>query len=72
MKKLFNSILIAFILTGCATDYYGHTKEEWNKLTKQQRKEATENIKTLKEQQHDREISNKFINDLFGTRSNKF
>jgi len=72
MNKLCVILLFITMLSGCTTNYYGYTKEEWGKLTPEQQTEAKDNIKKLRGQQHNRDLTNKKLNDLFGSISNKF
>jgi len=72
MIKLMEIIPIATVLTACASNYYGHSKEEWDNLTPEQQKEAKANIKELKDQQYKWDLTDKKVDDLFGSRSNKF
>lgn len=72
MRKLFSIVCIISVVGACATNYYGHSKEEWDSLTTEQKKEAKANIKKLRDQQYNRDLKNKKLNDLFGSRSNKF
>ncbi len=41
-------------------------------MTPQQQEEAKENIKVMDEQQYNRDLTRKTLDDIFGTRSNKY
>ena len=72
MKARLIILFILGALYGCASDYYGYTKEEWESLTPQQRDEAKANIKRMQEHQKNRDRSNKAIDEILGTTSNKY
>jgi hypothetical protein len=72
MKTVLLILLLTTTICSCAAHYYGYTKEEWDNLTPQQRDEAKANIKSMKEEQENRDRSNKAIDELFGTTSNKY
>lgn len=72
MFKIIPFIVIALSITGCASGYYGYSEKEWAQLSEKQKNEAMENIKLLNDQQQTRQMSNKFIDDVFGSRSNQF
>lgn len=72
MKNLVIYISLIALVSGCASNFYGHTKEEWQELTPEQQKEAQAHIKELDDQQYNRDLTNKKLNDLFGTTSHRF
>ena len=58
MKWFSNFILLlSLVFTACASDHYGHSKEEWDKLSPEQQQAAKQDyeeiLKKKKDWEHD-------------------
>ena len=76
VNKLALHFYIFFLIIGCSSPRYGHSLDDWNNFTEQQREEikttAENNVYELHEIQREKEFVNKPVNTLFGTRSNTY
>lgn len=80
MIRFFLYFCIFFLFTGCSSPRYGHSLDDWNNLTEQQRVEAKtdaeDNIYELHEIQREKEFINtpinKSVNTYYRTRSNTY
>ena len=56
-------LVIAAAVAGCATPYFGHTKEAWEKLTKEEKEEIKKEYKLVVDsknnQRHDDKINSR-------------
>ena len=76
MIKLLLHFYIFFLIIGCSSPRYGHSLDDWDNFTEQQRVEAKtdaeNNIYDLHEIQREKEFINKPVNRALGTRSNSY
>jgi len=74
--KLLLHFYIFFLIIGCSSPKYGHSPDDWNSFTEQQRVEAKadaeNNVYELHEIQREKEFINIPINRALGTRSNAY
>ena len=55
----FPLLLLIILLTGCATQYYGYTEEEWHKLPEEQKMAIASEYEPLIKAKKEREHSDK-------------
>ncbi len=75
-KYLLLVCMFLTVLLGCSSNKYGYSIETWNNLTQLERNkietEASENVKNMKEEEHERAFLNRPVNKTLGSRSNVF
>ena len=66
----------ALILSGCSSARYGHSPEEWNGMTQNERDEIRQQAETTlhktREKEREKDFNYQSIDAIFGTRSNEY
>ena len=76
MKKITPALLLALLLSACASTRYGYKTDEWNSMSPGERDQAVERAESMVERAQELKRENEFIyqsiNAVFGSRSNVY
>ena len=76
MKITVATLLASLLLSGCASTQFGHSPEEWSRMSQGERDRARTQAENRLGQVHEKQREKKFlyqsVNVIFGSRSNVY